>query len=136
MGAPKNSPCNHIFTPDQGAFIYTPTSALNTEADGEFCCRTYGAGDSQFPGAVPKNWMRSLTYGGVQSGYVGDHYSGDIKEPSVPAFSFGTLKVLMASLWIKVKDATKKACDYMMPIIVWHEFDQFQEASWSATDFE
>lgn len=143
--APKNSPCNHIFTPDQGAFIYTPTSALNTEADGEFCCRTYGAGDSQFPGAVPKNWMRSMSYGGVQSGYVGDHYSGDIKvytSTISPGLSFWYFEsadgkpVDQGEGCYQPGASTKKACGYMMPIMVWHEFDQFEEASWSATDFE
>merc|ERR1712039_454003 len=77
--APNKSPCNHLFTPDEGAFIYTPKTALSEEADGKFCCRSVPAGSSQFPGAVPKDWMRSMNYFGTKGTYKGDHYTGDIK---------------------------------------------------------
>jgi len=77
--APNKSPCNHLFTPDEGAFIYTPKTALSEEADGKFCCRSVPAGSDQFPGAVPKDWMRSMHYWGTNGPYQGDHYNGSIK---------------------------------------------------------
>merc|ERR1719261_507420 len=77
--APDKSPCNHIFTPDQGAFIYTPKTSLEPEADGKFCCRSVAAGSSQFPGAVPRDWMKQGTYAGSYGSFSGDHYSGSIE---------------------------------------------------------
>merc|ERR1712232_1387054 len=41
------------------------------------------------------------------------------RQPSVPAFSFGTLKVLMASLWIKVKDATNQVLLQRRLVTTW-----------------
>ena len=55
-------PCNHLFTANLGAFIYTPAVALASAADGAFCCRTYKATSTQLPGAVPRNWTQSLLY--------------------------------------------------------------------------
>jgi len=77
--APNKSPCNHIFTPDQGAFIYTPKATLSPEADGAFCCRSVPVGATNFPGAVPRDWMKSATYAGTYDNFVGVHYSGTIK---------------------------------------------------------
>ena len=52
--APNGTACNHLFNAGEGAFIYTPDAALSpTAASGDkaFCCRSYKAKDSQFPGA-------------------------------------------------------------------------------------
>merc|ERR1711862_440341 len=75
----------------------------------------------------------------------GDHYSGDIKvytstiSPGLQFWYFESVDgkpVDQGEGCYQPGAATKKACDYMMPIMVWHEFDQFEEASWSASDFE
>merc|ERR1711920_299167 len=55
-GAPNKSPCNHILTPEQGGFIYTPKTSLDKEADGKFCCRsccTMIGRHSQMPALQP-----------------------------------------------------------------------------------
>merc|ERR1712083_1172904 len=69
-GAPKESPCNLIFTPQ---------TSLGPDADGKFCCRSIPAGSSQFTGAVPRDWMKTAKYAGTYSDFSGDHYSGPIK---------------------------------------------------------
>lgn len=77
-GAPNKSPCNHLFNAEHGAFIYTPKTTNEPEADGVFCCRSYDAKDGNFPGAVPANWTRSMTYWGnnnVSRGIL-DYYDG------------------------------------------------------------
>ena len=54
LGAHCKTVGNHLFNADEGAFIYSAESALSpTAASGSnaFCCRSYKAKDSQFPGA-------------------------------------------------------------------------------------
>lgn len=142
---PNKSPCNHIFTPDLGAFIYTPKASLEVEADGKFCCRTVNAGSTTFPGAVPRDWMKQGTYAGTYSDFKGDHYSGPIK-----MFTWGS----GLSFWYYTQpDGTpvqqgegceqpggKKpsACASMMPIVLYHDFDPatFKNATFTQSDFE
>lgn len=147
-GAPKNSPCNHIFTPDEGAFIYTPSTSLEQAADGKFCCRSYAAKDTSFPGAVPKDWMRSMAYKGTKSGFKGEHYSGDVKVYTASTFglqfwyfeSADGRPVEQGEGCTQPGDdpaAAKKACAKMLPIMLWHDYDPatFKAASFSKTDF-
>jgi len=143
--APNKSPCNHIFTPDLGAFIYTPKTSLEVEADGKFCCRTVKAGSKMFTGAVPRDWMKQGTYSGTYADFKGDHYSGAVK---MFTFSGGL------SFWYYTQpDGTpvqqgegceqpggKKptACSKMMPIVLYHDFDPatFTNATFTKSDFD
>jgi len=150
-GAPKSSPCNHLFNSKYGAFIYTPKSALSPEADGNFCCRTYNAGDSQFPGAVPKDWMRSMTLyknktgGDTVQGFSGDYYTGDTKY----YWSSGVVQFW----YLETKDGIpveqgegcsqpgvqkREACAYEAPIMLYHDYDpkSFIPESHSASEFD
>lgn len=143
--APNGSPCNHLFNSDYGAFIYTPKAALEPEADGAFCCRTYAAGDANFPGAVPKDWARSMNYWGNNTGFVGDYYSGEIK---IYWSNAGGV-----DFWY-YEDADgnpveqgegcyfpgvnpKEACAYEAPIVVFHDYDPdtFLETKHTADEF-
>jgi hypothetical protein len=144
--APNKSPCNHIFTPDKGAFIYTPKTSLEPEADGKFCCRSVAAGSTQFPGAVPRDWMKTATYEGTYSSFKGDHYSGSVE----------MFKWVSAGLdfWYYTQPdgtpvqqgegcyfpggKTPEACDKMMPIVLYHDFDPatFKNATYTKSDFE
>jgi len=144
-GAPNKSPCNHIFTSDQGAFIYTPKTSLEVEADGEFCCRSVSKGSTSFPGAVPRDWMKTASYAGTYASFSGDHYSGDIK--------MFTWTAAGLQFWYYTKpDGTpiqqgescrnpggKKpvACPKMLPITLYHDWqpETFVNASFSASDF-
>jgi len=142
--APNKSPCNHIFTSDKGAFIYTPKTSLETAADGSFCCHTVGAGSLTFPGAVPRDWMKQGKYAGTYSTFQGDHYSGEIK---MFTWSQGGLE-----FWYYTKpDGTpvqqgegcqqpggKKptACQKMLPIVLYHDFRVVTNSTFNADDFE
>jgi len=143
--APNKSPCNHLFTPDQGAFIYTPKVSLTPEADGKFCCRSVSAGSTQFTGAVPRDWMKTATYAGSYSNFAGDFYSGPIE-----MFKWTTTGV---DFWYYTdpdgtpvqqgegcyfpKGEKPEACDKMLPIVLYHDFQQetFKNASFTAADF-
>jgi hypothetical protein len=144
-GAPNKSPCNHIFTPDQGAFIYTPTTSLEAEADGKFCCRSVSAGSSQFPGAVPRDWMKTASYAGTYSNFAGDHYSGPIE-------MFTWTEAGLAFWYYTQPDGTPvqqgegcyqpagkkpQACQKMLPIVLHHDFDPatFKNATFTQSDF-
>merc|ERR1712050_763286 len=110
-GAPNKSPCNHILTPDQGGFIYTPKTSLDKEADGKFCCRTVKAGSTVFTGAVPRDWMKQATYSGTYADFSGDHYSGPIKMftwSSGQALDFCTTPSQTAPLCSKEKAANSQ----------------------------
>lgn len=143
--APNKSPCNHIFTPDQGAFIYTPSTSLETEADGKFCCRTVPAGSSQFTGAVPRDWMKTAKYAGTYSDFSGDHYSGPIEmftwEDAGLGFWYYTqadgTPVQQGESCYQPKGKKPEACDKMMPITLYHDFDPstFKNATFTASDF-
>jgi hypothetical protein len=144
-GAPKKSPCNHIFTPDQGAFIYTPSTSLEPEADGKFCCQSVSAGSSMFPGAVPRDWMKTATYAGSHSGFSGDHYSGSIdmftwNEGGLDFWYYaqpdGT-PVQQGEGCYQPAGAKPQACQKMMPIVLYHDFDPatFKNASFTKSDF-
>ena len=129
--APNGSPCNHIFNSSLGAFIYTPKSSLSPEADGEFCCRTYSAGDSNFPGAVPQDWARSMTYWGNNTGYHGAYYTGEIK--------IYWSQVLGVDFWyyesidgypLEQGEGcyfpgvhNKTTCDDPTPVLLWHDYN-------------
>eukprot|EP00619_Florenciella_sp_RCC1007_P011050 CAMPEP_0205929602 /NCGR_PEP_ID=MMETSP1325-20131115/25397_1 /ASSEMBLY_ACC=CAM_ASM_000708 /TAXON_ID=236786 /ORGANISM="Florenciella sp., Strain RCC1007" /LENGTH=477 /DNA_ID=CAMNT_0053298837 /DNA_START=29 /DNA_END=1462 /DNA_ORIENTATION=+ len=144
--APNGSPCNHIFNSTYGAFIYTPVNALEPEADGEFCCRTFSAGDSNFPGAVPTNWMQSMNYWGSNTGFEGDYYSGEIK---IYWYTMGGI-----DFWYyedidgnPVEQGEgcqypgvgeKTACAYTLPIMLWHDYDPdtFVAESHTVDEFE
>lgn len=146
--APNSSPCNHIFNSSLGAFIYTPVSAMSKEADGEFCCRSYSASDSSFPGAVPQDWARSMTYWGTNTGFHGDYYTGEIKIywTTVTGVDFwyyeqadGTpLEQGEGCYFPGVKNKTE-ACLNNLPIMLWHDYDpasvdwvngEEQDSSW------
>jgi len=147
-GAPNKSPCNHIFTPDLGAFIYTPKNSLEPEADGKFCCRSVPAGSNTFTGAVPRDWMKQGKYAGTHENFKGDHYSGPIK-----MYTFGGGGGGPLSFWYYTKpDGTAvqqgegcyqpkgkkpEACQKMMPIVLYHDFDPatFKNASFTQADF-
>jgi len=144
-GAPNKSPCNHILTPDEGGFIYTPKTSLDKEADGKFCCRTVKAGSTVFTGAVPQDWMKQATYSGTYADFSGDHYSGPIK-----MFTWGSGQGL--DFWYYTKPdgspvqqgegcqqpgGTKPtACASMLPIVLYHDWSSFANASFAASDFE
>jgi len=144
-GAPKNSPCNHIFTPDQGAFIYTPSTSLEPESDGKFCCKSVSAGSSMFPGAVPRDWMKTATYAGSYSGFSGDHYTG-----TIDMFTWGEggldfwyyaqpdgTPVQQGEGCYQPAGKKPQACQKMMPIVLYHDFDPatFKNASFTKSDF-
>jgi len=144
-GAPNKSPCNHLFTPDQGAFIYTPTTSLEPEADGKFCCRSVAAGSTMFTGAVPRDWMKTATYAGTYSDFAGDHYSGEIEmfTWSGAGLSFwyytqpdGT-PVQQGEGCYQPAGKKPTACQKEMPIVLYHDFDPatFKNASFAASDF-
>jgi len=144
-GAPKKSPCNHIFTPDLGAFIYTPKTSLEVEADGKFCCRSVAAGSKTFTGAVPRDWMKSGTYAGTYADFKGEHYSGPIKMYTFTgALSFwyytqpdGT-PVQQGEGCEQPGGKKPTACAKEMPIVLYHDFDPatFKNATFTQSDFE
>jgi len=144
-GAPKKSPCNHIFTPDLGAFIYTPKTSLEVEADGKFCCRSVKAGSKTFTGAVPRDWMKSGTYAGTYADFKGEHYSGPIKMYTFTgALSFwyytqpdGT-PVQQGEGCEQPGGKKPTACAKEMPIVLYHDFDPatFKNATFTQSDFE
>merc|ERR1712050_361078 len=126
--------------------IYTPKTALSDEADGKFCCRSVPAGSSQFPGAVPKDWMRSMNYFGTKGTYIGDHYTGDIKIywSNAAGLDFWYYETPDGKpvdqgegcYFPSAKTNYKKhACQSMLPIVLWHEFDQFNATTYSKDDF-
>jgi hypothetical protein len=145
-GAPNKSPCNHIFTPDKGAFIYTPKTSLEPEADGSFCCRSVAAGSKQFTGAVPRDWMKTGKYVGSYDNFRGDHYSGSIEmftwvEAGLEFWYYtqtdGT-PVQQGEGCYFPKGKTPQACDKMLPIVLYHDFDPatFKNASFTQADFD
>jgi hypothetical protein len=109
---------------------------LSPEADGNFCCRTYKGKDSQFPGAVPKDWMRSMylyqnkSGGDTVEGFSGDYYTGATKY----YYASGAL-----SFWFMETDKgvpveqgegcyqpgvkPRQACGYTLPIMLYHDYD-------------
>jgi hypothetical protein len=143
--APNKSPCNHIFTPDQGAFIYTPKTSLEVEADGNFCCRTVQAGSTMFTGAVPRDWMKTATYAGTYSGFSGDHYSGSVEmftwSEAGLAFWYYTqpdgTPVQQGEGCYQPGGKKPQACQKMMPIVLYHDFDPatFKNATFTQADF-
>jgi len=144
-GAPNKSPCNHIFTPDKGAFIYTPKNSLEAEADGKFCCRSVAAGSSQFPGAVPRDWMKTGKYAGTYSDFKGDSYSGSVEMFTWNAAGLdfwyytqpdGT-PVQQGEGCYFPKGKKPEACDKMLPIVLYHDFDAstFKNASFTQSNF-
>jgi len=144
--APNKSPCNHIFTPDKGAFIYTPKNTLEPEADGKFCCHSVEAGSTQFPGAVPRDWMKSGKYEGTYSDFQGDYYNGTIDMFTWTAAgldfwyyaqSDGT-PVQQGEGCYSPKGKKPEACDKMMPIVLYHDFDPttFKNATFAQSDFQ
>jgi hypothetical protein len=144
-GAPNKSPCNHIFTPDQGAFIYTPKTSLEPEADGKFCCRSVQAGSKMFTGAVPRDWMKTASYAGTYANFAGDHYSGPIEmfTWSEAGLSFwyytqpdGT-PVQQGEGCYQPGGKKPQACDKMMPIVLYHDFDPstFKNATFTQSDY-
>jgi len=149
---PASTPCNHLFNEKYGAFIYTAESALSTEADGKFCCQTYNAGDTNFPGAVPKNWTRAQylytnSSGGVTvDGFSGDYYTGAVKiywsvELGVDFWYYedteGNPVEQGEGCRFPGVDA-KQDCDDPLPILFYHDYDPatFKETSHSASEFE
>jgi hypothetical protein len=144
-GAPNKSPCNHIFTP-KGAYIYTPKTSLEPEADGKFCCQSVAAGSSQFPGAVPRDWMKTAKYAGTYSNFKGDHYSGSIEMFTWTAAGLdfwyytqpdGT-PVQQGEGCYQPGGKKPEACDKMLPIVLYHDFDAstFKNASFTSSDFD
>jgi len=144
-GAPKKSPCNHIFTPDEGAFIYTPKTSLEPEADGEFCCRTVPKGNTQFTGAVPRDWMKTAQYGGIHDDFEGDHFSGKVKmftwrEAGLVFWYYTTLDgkpVQQGESCYNPRGKKPEACGKMMPITLYHDFrpSSWQNATFTSSDF-
>jgi len=144
--APKKSPCNHIFTPDQGAFIYTPKTSLEVEADGKFCCRSVKAGSKTFTGAVPRDWMKQATYSGTYADFKGDHYSGTVKmftwNSDALVFWYytqpGGTPVQQGEGCEQPKGKKPKACSKMLPIVLYHDFDPatFKNATFTQSDFD
>lgn len=142
-GAPNKSPCNHIFTPDKGAFIYTPKTSLEPSADGSFCCRSVAKGSSQFPGAVPRDWMKSGTYAGTYDKFQGDHYSGTIKmftwsAAGLQFWYYATpdgKPVQQGESCQNPKGGKPVACSQMMPITLYHDFQSVTNATFSSSDF-
>jgi hypothetical protein len=141
---PDKSPCNHIFTSDKGAFIYTPKSSLEPEADGKFCCRSVAAGSTQFTGAVPRDWMKTAKYKGTHHGFVGDSYSGSVEMftwSGAAEFWYYTTKdgtpVQQGEGCSQPKGEKPTACEKMMPIVLYHDYDQstFKNASFTSSDF-
>jgi len=128
---------------DQGGFIYTPKTSLAPEADGKFCCRTVKKGSTTFTGAVPRDWMKTATYAGTYDSFKGDHYSGAIK--------MFTWQQAGLYFWYYAKPdgspvqqgescknpAGKKpvACSKMMPITLYHDWSDFRNATFTASDF-
>jgi len=142
--APKKSPCNHIFTPDDGGFIYTPKTALEPEADGEFCCRSVAKGSKTFTGAVPRDWMKSMTYAGTYANFKGDHYSGPIEmftSGSPLSFWYYTqpdgTPVQQGEGCYQPGGKKPQACQSMMPIVLYHDWDpaQWKNATFTKSDF-
>jgi hypothetical protein len=150
---PAGTPCNHLFNSEKGAFIYTTASALSTEADGKFCCQTYSAGDSNgFPGAVPKNWMRSQylytnsSGGSTVDGFSGDYYTGAVKiywsvELGVDFWYYES------STGVPVEQgegcrfpgvSAKQSCEDPLPILFYHDYDPstFKETAHTSSEFE
>jgi len=143
-GAPDNSPCNHIFTPDEGAFIYTPKTALNPEADGKFCCRSVKKGSTMFTGAVPRDWMKSGEYKGIYNSFKGDHYSGPVKIfagwLAHPFWYYTKPDGTPVSQGESCDDPQGKEpyqCDKYSPVTAWHEFvpGTFKSATFTSSDF-
>jgi hypothetical protein len=144
--APKKSPCNHIFTPDKGAFIYTPKTSLEPEADGKFCCRSVATGSTQFTGGVPRDWMKTGSYAGTYSSFSGDHFKGEIEMFTWTAagleFWYYTQKdgtpVQQGEGCYSPNGKKPKACDSGMPIVLYHDFDPstFKNATFTSSDFE
>jgi len=143
--APNKSPCNHIFTPDQGAFIYTPKASLEPEADGKFCCRSVEVGSKMFTGAVPRDWMKTASYAGTYQHFAGDHYSGPIEmftwsEAGLAfwyyAKSDGT-PVQQGEGCYQPSGKNPEACQKMLPIVLYHDFDPstFKNATFTQADF-
>lgn len=143
--APNNSPCNHLFTADGSAYIYTPKTLLEPGADGQFCCKSYSAGQHQFTGAVPRDWMKGLTYTGTASGFKGDHYSGDVK-----MFSYSIGRGLQFWYYaspdgLPVEQGEgcyqpngqfpSRSCSG--PVVLFHDWNQstFKSTTWLAEDF-
>jgi len=143
--APNKSPCNHIFTPDQGAFIYTPKTSLEPEADGNFCCQSVKAGSTMFTGAVPRDWMKTASYAGSYSHFSGDHYSGPIEmftwSEAGLAFWYYTqpdgTPVQQGEGCYQPAGKKPEACQKMMPIVLYHDFDPstFKNATFTQSDF-
>ena len=86
VNQPNKSPCNHILTPDQGGFIYTPKTSLDKEADGKFCCRTVKAGSTVFTGAVPLRWLvaERAARGGSTAGSYASNAWPDAASKRIP----------------------------------------------------
>jgi hypothetical protein len=141
--APDSSPCNSLFTPDDGAFIYTPTTALEPAADGKFCCRMVDAGNSEFTGAVPRDWVKTASYQGTYANFVGDHYSGEIKmytwEAAGLYFWYYTKPdgspVQQGESCQQPNGAKPTACAHMAPITLYHDWSDFQNATYAESDF-
>jgi len=149
---PAATPCNHLFNSEYGAFIYTPESALSSKADGKFCCRSYAAGDTVFPGAVPANWSRSQylytdSSGNANiSGFTGDFYSGEVK--------IYWSQALGVDFWyyetpdgVPVEQgegcyfpgvSTHTTCEDPLPIMFYHDYDPatFKQTTHTASEFE
>jgi len=143
----KGDPCNHLFKEGEGAFIYTPVSALDPTADGNFCCRTYSATSTNFPGAVPKDWARAMTYWGTTQNqtFPGVYYNGDIKiywGAGVVDFWYyedvnGNPIEQGEGCYFPGVDR-KTACAYQLPIVLWHDYEPatFKATPHSASEFE
>lgn len=146
-GAPNKSPCNHIFTPDQGAFIYTPKVALEPDADGKFCCRSVAKDSDQITGAVPRDWSKSGTYKGTYENFKGDHYSGTIKMfqwdrtgIARPFWYYTTLDgypVQQGEACEVPKGKKPHVCGEDAPPTSWHDFvpGTFKNATFVSADF-
>ena len=143
----KGDPCNHLFKAGEGAFIYTPKSALDPAADGSFCCRTYSDSSRNFPGAVPKDWARAMTYWGTTKNmtFPGDYYKGDIKiywGAGVVDFWYyedvdgNPIEQGEGCYFPGVKPKT--ACAYTLPIVLWHDYDPatFKATPHTAAEFD
>jgi len=145
-GAPNKSPCNHIFTPDKGAFIYTPKNSLEPEADGKFCCRSVAAGSTQFTGAVPRDWMKTGKYAGSYDNFEGEYFKGTIEmftwvEAGLDFWYYAQADgtpVQQGEGCYFPKGKTPQACDKMLPIVLYHDFDPstFKNATFAQSDFE
>merc|ERR1712039_597282 len=120
--------------------------SLEAEADGKFCCRSVSAGSTQFPGAVPRDWMKTATYAGTYSDFKGDHYSGSVEmfkwESAGLEFWYYTqpdgTPVQQGEGCYFPAGKTPQACDKMLPIVLYHDFDPapFKNASFTQADFD